>query len=125
MWWWRRSRTASCGPSGAFLVDTVGGPGRGGEDGGAQGVRGDVGDGATGTLSGPFIGDFAFETDYEGDLTMSFSRYTDDNWPETPTLPDGFETCDEGVYLVGASASDGLEYLAAKYAAAVRAITGT
>ncbi|MGW4180378.1 hypothetical protein [Streptomyces rubiginosohelvolus] len=29
--------------------------------------------GTTGTLSGPFIGDFAFETDYESDLTMSFS----------------------------------------------------
>ncbi|MGW3335584.1 hypothetical protein ACWDF9_34165 [Streptomyces rubiginosohelvolus] len=81
--------------------------------------------GTTGTLSGPFIGDFAFETDYESDLTISFSRYTDDNWPQTPTLPDGFEACDEGVYLVGASASDGLEHLAEKYAAAVRAITGT
>ncbi|WP_399554018.1 hypothetical protein [Streptomyces anulatus] len=81
--------------------------------------------GTTGTLSGPFIGDFAFGTDYESDLTMSFSRCTDDNWPESPTLPEDFHECDGGVYLELASASDGLEHLAEKYAAAVRAITGT
>lgn len=80
--------------------------------------------GTTGSLSGPFTASFTFLVDEEGDLVMEFEM-EDDTWPESPTLPEDFHECDGGVYLEVASASDGLEHLAEKYAAAVRAITGT
>ncbi|MFI6142385.1 hypothetical protein ACIBCC_29865 [Streptomyces griseus] len=81
--------------------------------------------GTTGKLSGLFVESFTFETDYEGDLILAFGRSAADEWPRSPELPEGFQTCDDGVFLEVASASDGLEHLAEKYAAAVRAITGT
>ncbi|NML55101.1 hypothetical protein HHL19_35770 [Streptomyces sp. R302] len=80
--------------------------------------------GITGTLSGPYIGKFTLLIDEEGDLYIEFSRYAGDDWPEDPKLPDGVEHCDGGVFLVGASAPDGLDFLAAQVAAAVRAVTG-
>ncbi|MFB6700249.1 hypothetical protein [Streptomyces rubiginosohelvolus] len=80
--------------------------------------------GTTGSLSGPFTASFTFLVDEEGDLVMEFDDMEDDAWPESPTLPADFHECDGGVYLELASASDGLEHLAEKYAAAVRAITG-
>ncbi|MFD4795063.1 hypothetical protein [Streptomyces anulatus] len=81
--------------------------------------------GTTGSLSGPFTASFTFLVDEEGDLVMAFDRMEDEAWPDSPTLPEDFHECDGGVYLELASASDGLEHLAEKYAAAVRAITGT
>ncbi|MFH8439313.1 hypothetical protein ACH4A3_29330 [Streptomyces sp. NPDC018007] len=81
--------------------------------------------GTTGSLSGPFIASFTFLVDEEGDLLMTFDRMEGDAWPESPTLPEGFHECDGGVHLELAAACDGLEHLAEKYAAAVRAITGT
>ncbi|MFG2767811.1 hypothetical protein [Streptomyces rubiginosohelvolus] len=81
--------------------------------------------GTTGSLSGPFTASFTFAVDHDGDLVMSFDRMVDDGSPQAPTLPEDFYDGAEGVHLTTASASDGLEYLAAKYAAAVRAITGT
>ncbi|MEU3137014.1 hypothetical protein ABZ691_30125 [Streptomyces sp. NPDC006854] len=45
----------------------------------------------------------------------------DDTWPENPTLPEDFQDAPHGVYLELPSASDGLEHLAEKYAAAVQA----
>ncbi|MFD7747817.1 hypothetical protein ACFV2V_25150 [Streptomyces sp. NPDC059698] len=81
--------------------------------------------GNVGILSGPFTTSFLLEIDYDDALTLSFDPYVDDAFPEDPALPEDFEVCDEGVYLAGASPSDGLKHLAEKYAAAVRAITGT
>ncbi|MGW0033030.1 hypothetical protein ACWDXD_24840 [Streptomyces sp. NPDC003314] len=80
--------------------------------------------GATGTISGPSTGRFGLLVDGEGDLLIEVPQYEGDDWPESPELPDGIKDYDDGVYLEGASASDGLDSLAAKVAAAVRAVTG-
>lgn len=80
--------------------------------------------GTTGTLTGPHSADFTFLVDEESDLLIDYRYSTDDDFPEHPELPDGVLTCDSGVYLELASSTDGLDALAEKSAAAVRAITG-
>ncbi|MFI8206656.1 hypothetical protein [Streptomyces sp. NPDC085937] len=80
--------------------------------------------GVSGTLSGPRSAQFEFFIDEWGDLCIGFRRSTDDNWPEEPELPDGILRGDFGVYLELASAADGLDSLAERSAAAVRAVTG-
>lgn len=80
--------------------------------------------GVSGTLSGPHSADFAFFVDEESDLCIGFRHSTDDDWPETPELPEGVLSCDFGVYLELATSAEGLDNLAERSAAAVRAITG-
>ncbi|MFE6639536.1 hypothetical protein ACFVFT_38520 [Streptomyces tendae] len=80
--------------------------------------------GVSGTLSGPCSTDFAFVVDYEDDLIIEYRYSTDDDFPEDPELPKAAIKCDSGVYLERASASDGLDALAERSAAAIRAITG-
>ncbi|MEU6462208.1 hypothetical protein [Streptomyces sp. NPDC046976] len=81
--------------------------------------------GVSGTLSGPCSTDFTFYVDYEGDLTVDYQYSTDDHdFPEEPQLPEGVRRCDTGVCLEGACSVDGLEALAQKCAATIRAVTG-
>lgn len=80
--------------------------------------------GTTGTLSGPQGTSFTFSVDYEGDLLIQWDSFTDDNFPENPTLPEDFAQGAEGVYLVLACSADGLDRIAEQYADAIRAITG-
>ncbi|MFB8120581.1 hypothetical protein ACFC51_32545 [Streptomyces sp. NPDC055962] len=80
--------------------------------------------GTTGTVSGPDGATFTFQVDYEADLCVEFSRSEDDGWPESPELPEDFHEWDHGVHLALACSADGLDYLAEKYADAIRAITG-
>jgi len=80
--------------------------------------------GTSGTLAGPFNASFTFMVDDEGDLCIEYDYMEADAWPESPTLPDGIRTFDYGVYLELASAADGLEVLAERAAAAIRAVTG-
>ncbi|GAA2439293.1 hypothetical protein [Streptomyces glaucus] len=67
---------------------------------------------------------FEFTTDYQGDLSITYEAHPRDNFPTAPALPDGVKAYDEGVYLEGASATDGLDALAQRSAAVIRAITG-
>ncbi|MEV0965523.1 hypothetical protein AB0J25_23585 [Streptomyces sp. NPDC049910] len=80
--------------------------------------------GITGTLAGPCSTEFTFCVDYEDDLVIAYRYTTDDDFPDAPKLPEGALKCDAGVYLELASASDGLDSLAERSAAAIRAITG-
>ncbi|MFE6461489.1 hypothetical protein ACFVP0_29015 [Streptomyces cinereoruber] len=81
--------------------------------------------GVTAIITGPYIGGFGLLVDGDGDLCIEFTRYEEDDWPESPELPDGVESYFGGVFLSeAASASDGLDFLAAQVTAAVRAVTG-
>ncbi|MFE5406813.1 hypothetical protein ACFQ9Z_37090 [Streptomyces sp. NPDC056580] len=62
--------------------------------------------------------------DYEGDLCIVYEAHPRDRFPDSPTLPEGVTKYDQGVYLEHASAADGLDALAERSAAAIRAITG-
>ncbi|MFF9901308.1 hypothetical protein [Streptomyces longispororuber] len=80
--------------------------------------------GVSGSLCGPYLTEFVFVVDYEGDLAIEFRPATNDGFPEVPELPDGVIRSDQGVYLYLASAADGLKALAERSAAAIRAVTG-
>jgi hypothetical protein len=80
--------------------------------------------GTTGDVSGPYVATFRFEVDYEGDLCIPYTRYEDDGFAEHPALPEDIAEYADGVHLVGASAADGLDSLAERSAAAIRAVTG-
>lgn len=80
--------------------------------------------GTTGTLSGPYSTDFVFLIDEEGDLCIDYRYSTDDAFPDKPTLPEDAIACDLGVYLEYATSIDGLDSLAGRAAAAIRAVTG-
>lgn len=80
--------------------------------------------GVSGALAGPYTAEFEFVVDYQGDLTLTYTQYEDDGFPDSPELPDGVKECGEGVYLELASAADGLDNLAERSAAAIRAVTG-
>lgn len=81
--------------------------------------------GVTGAVSGPYVTDFEFVVDYEGDLCIRYARYEEDGFPEHPEgLPDDVAAYSEGVTFQYASAADGLAALAEKAAAAIRAIPG-
>ncbi|MFD8903069.1 hypothetical protein [Streptomyces ardesiacus] len=80
--------------------------------------------GITGTLAGPYSTKFTFCIDYEDDLVIAYRYSTDDDFPKDPELPERAIKCDAGVYLELASAADGLDSLAERSAAAIRAITG-
>ncbi|MFJ6252639.1 MULTISPECIES: hypothetical protein [unclassified Streptomyces] len=81
--------------------------------------------GTAAIIAGPYIGGFGLLVDGDGDLCIEFAQYEEDDWPESPELPDGIGRYSEGVYLSeAASASDGLDFLAAQVAAAVRAVAG-
>ncbi|WP_331731956.1 hypothetical protein OG613_49125 (plasmid) [Streptomyces sp. NBC_00015] len=79
--------------------------------------------GTVGTLAGPYSTKFTFSIDHEDDLVIDYRYSTDDDFPEDPELPEGTVKCDAGVYLESASAADGLDSLAERSAAAIRAIT--
>ncbi|MEU9662627.1 hypothetical protein [Streptomyces chartreusis] len=80
--------------------------------------------GVTGKVLGPCSTAFTFLVDEDDHLTIAFWYSTDDDFPETPKLPDGVIKCDAGVYLEHAAITDGLNPLAEQAAAAIRAITG-
>ncbi|MDI3101969.1 hypothetical protein QJ054_33585 [Streptomyces sp. AN-3] len=80
--------------------------------------------GTTGVVCGPFTATFGFLVDDEGDLCIAYDNYPVDGFPESPDLPDQVGTWDVGVYLEEAAALDGLDDLAERAAAAIRAITG-
>ncbi|MCX4976503.1 hypothetical protein [Streptomyces sp. NBC_00620] len=80
--------------------------------------------GTTGSVSGPFRASFTFLVDDEGDLCIAYDELVVDEFPETPELPDGVDEYDDGVFLEDASAAEGLDALAARSAAAIRAVTG-
>ncbi|MFK0279477.1 hypothetical protein ACIQVL_03250 [Streptomyces sp. NPDC090499] len=79
--------------------------------------------GTSGTVFGPYVAKFVFSVDYEGELCIGFSHYEDDDFPPAP-LPEGVRDYDEGLFLEGASATDGLDHLAELSAATIRAVTG-
>lgn len=83
--------------------------------------------GTTGTISASYVAEFVLYIDADDDLCIDFTRYTDDGWPDADSvsLPDEVEAFSGGVYLKGACSVDGLEALAERCAAAIRAITGT
>lgn len=62
--------------------------------------------------------------DYQGDLTITYTPSSVDGFPDVPELLDGVKECREGVYLELASAAGGLDRLAERSAATIRAITG-
>jgi hypothetical protein len=80
--------------------------------------------GVSGTLAGPCSTRFTFRIDEEDDLTIAYSYSTDNDFPQDPRLPEGVIRCDAGAYLELASAAEGLDNLAERSAAAIRAITG-
>ncbi|MFE5923160.1 hypothetical protein [Streptomyces sp. NPDC056468] len=80
--------------------------------------------GVTGALAGPYTAEFEFVVDYQGDLILTYTPYEADGFPDSPELPDGVKECGEGVYRDLASAADGLDNLAERAAAAIRAVTG-
>ncbi|GAA5070569.1 hypothetical protein [Streptomyces similanensis] len=80
--------------------------------------------GVTGTVSGPYNAKFTMAVDYDNDLCISWDRFVGDGFPEHPELPESVCDYDDGVYLELAAACDGLEYLADRSAAAIRAVTG-
>jgi hypothetical protein len=80
--------------------------------------------GVTGTVSGPYTTSFEFVVDYEGDLAIRYASYTADGFLEEPELPQDVRDHKEGVYLYLACSADGLDSLAERCAAAIRAVTG-
>ncbi|MCX5182590.1 hypothetical protein [Streptomyces sp. NBC_00268] len=80
--------------------------------------------GITGVVAGPYSTEFTFCIDYEDDLVIEYQYSTDDDFPKKPELPDGVLRCDAGVYLEEASSAKGLDALAERSAAAIRAVTG-
>ncbi|MGW2421495.1 hypothetical protein ACWC0C_19975 [Streptomyces sp. NPDC001709] len=80
--------------------------------------------GVTGALVGPYVAEFEFVVDYQGELTLTYTPYSVDGFPDDPELPEGVKECGEGVYLELASVADGLDNLAERSAAAIRAVTG-
>ncbi|MFJ4880131.1 hypothetical protein ACIP93_33655 [Streptomyces sp. NPDC088745] len=80
--------------------------------------------GVTGTVFGPFTSSFTLLVDYEGDLCIAYDRFVCDGFPEHPELPKHIREYDDGVYLEASSASEGLETLAERCAAAIRACVG-
>ncbi|KNE78790.1 hypothetical protein AB0B04_18915 [Streptomyces xinghaiensis] len=82
--------------------------------------------GTSGVVSSPYPTGTGFEflVDYECDLVIHYERYACDAFPENPELPRDVHACDGGIYLGAACAADGLEDLARRSAAAIRAITG-
>ncbi|GBQ04370.1 hypothetical protein SSP531S_58640 [Streptomyces spongiicola] len=80
--------------------------------------------GVTGALTGPYTAEFEFVVDYQGDLTLAYTLCVADGFPDSPELPEGAKECGDGVYLELACAADGLDRLAERSAAAIRAVTG-
>ncbi|MCG8971824.1 hypothetical protein [Streptomyces sp. CL12-4] len=80
--------------------------------------------GTSGVVSGPFTAEFEFLVDNEGDLCITYDHFVVDGFPEVPALPDGVKDCPGGVHLVLACSADGLDSLAERSAAAIRAVTG-
>ncbi|MEU2969018.1 hypothetical protein ABZ687_29075 [Streptomyces ardesiacus] len=81
--------------------------------------------GVTGVVSGHLCAaDFEFLIDGDGDLCISYDHFVADGFPETPELPDEVKDYAEGVYLPTACSAHGLDALAERSAAAIRAVTG-
>ncbi|MFF7415664.1 hypothetical protein [Streptomyces lydicus] len=80
--------------------------------------------GITGAICGPYVAEFEFVVDYQGDLTITYTLYEADDFPHIPELPEGMKECGEGFYFDLACAADGLDSLAERCAAAIRAVTG-
>ncbi|MFF8431748.1 hypothetical protein ACF07Y_42815 [Streptomyces sp. NPDC016566] len=80
--------------------------------------------GISGVVAGPYSTEITFCIDYEADLVIEYRYSTDDDFPDKPELPDGVVTSDAGVYLELACAGDGLDMLADRAAAAIRAVSG-
>ncbi|MFI8944868.1 hypothetical protein [Streptomyces syringium] len=81
--------------------------------------------GARGAVYGPYCASFEFAVDNEGDFIIEYeAHFVDDAFPEYPTLPEGVKDYIGGVYIELASEFDGLESLATKAAAAIRAASG-
>ncbi|MER6616350.1 hypothetical protein [Streptomyces xantholiticus] len=78
--------------------------------------------GVTGAVAGPYTAEFEFVVDYQGDLTIAYTPREADRFPDCPELPDGVKECGEGVSLELACAADGLDSLAERSAAAIRAV---
>ncbi|MYX26821.1 hypothetical protein GTY75_09090 [Streptomyces sp. SID8381] len=85
--------------------------------------------GTTGYLRGPFATQFTFcadesEPDQGGDLAILYTPDPADGFPERPTLPEGVVRIMDGVCFEDASPDDGVDALAKRCAAVIRAITG-
>ncbi|MFI7012621.1 hypothetical protein [Streptomyces sp. NPDC050145] len=82
--------------------------------------------GVTGYLELPGVHTTVFKigVDEDSDLYIEYTRYEDDAFPDSPQLPDRVKYYDAGVYLDEARADEGLEELAERCAAAIRAVTG-
>ncbi|MEW1892322.1 hypothetical protein [Streptomyces sp. NPDC085659] len=77
--------------------------------------------GLDGNVVSPCGAVFKIYVDHEGDLIAECPSH---DVPEDLDLPDGFLGCDDGIYLELATYSDGLDYLAGRYADAIRAVIG-
>ncbi|MFI7368054.1 hypothetical protein ACIBO4_38520 [Streptomyces sp. NPDC050149] len=71
-----------------------------------------------------YAASFTFLIDNDGDLCMTYALTAADGWPDSPQLPAGFQEFSAGVFLPDACVTDGLDHIAERHAAAVRAITG-
>ncbi|MFE1206395.1 hypothetical protein ACFW5V_32430 [Streptomyces sp. NPDC058762] len=80
--------------------------------------------GVTGAIAGPYDSEFEFVVDYDGDLSITYTPYEVDSFPDEPELPENVKDCGEGVYLERACVADGLDTLAERSAAAIRAVSG-
>ncbi|WP_333735029.1 hypothetical protein [Streptomyces sp. IBSBF 3010] len=78
--------------------------------------------GLDGEVTSPCGTVFKLYVDDEDDLIAACSSHSD--FSKDLNLPDGFLGCDGGIYLELASYSDGLDYLAGRYAEAFRAVMG-
>jgi hypothetical protein len=78
--------------------------------------------GTTGYVCGPEGVTFVFRVDDDGDLCIEFEASYRDEAPKGPALPDGVRSYWGGVILESASAVDGLDHLAQRSAAAIRAV---
>ncbi|KNE81387.1 hypothetical protein AB0B04_18860 [Streptomyces xinghaiensis] len=82
--------------------------------------------GISGALSGPFLTPFDLLVNKEDELVIEYTtRYAYDALPAKPDLPQETYACDGGVYLRLAHPAHGLEELAQRAAAAIRAVTGS
>ncbi|WP_330342625.1 hypothetical protein [Streptomyces sp. NBC_00557] len=82
--------------------------------------------GTCGALIGPYKTLFLFRVDDDSDLVIEYRPDASDPFPATPDLPSGVEPLqyDDGVWLEDAEPEDGVDALAARCAAAIRAVTG-
>lgn len=80
-----------------------------------------------GVISGPYTTSFRLFVDGDEDLAVEYSEYSGDEFPELDedALPTGVGTWDDGVYLIDADVSEGLDALAERVANAIRFVTGS